>query len=417
MTTTNEIIQKLQNSKNTLDAARSAFEANVVDLALRAASLEAANPPPPDVPPPANPGDPPPPPPPVDPPPPIDPPQLDDFGVGQDVELKVYHWKPLVGAQPGLKSGVMLSGIHIRGDGKGGEWDAPELGGAGDGPTWEGILLGTDNGGQPLDDCGIKDSLLSHGDRWGSHNQERQPIRRNVAVSGVTIRDIWDEHGIYWDICGYGHAATAEDLLVPCAIIGDVLVEDVGSQGLQFVQRDDAKHAHRAHDLKQDFTPGGLIFVGNSLFRDVGHTTGHPRPGGRPSFTLTFAPSRNPLELEDVHVDNSLHAFSRGALLMQGYAPGYVAVDNPDATGGYERKASIKGGSFVEGVLEQPIGKFDDMVSLEIVGAHFSAKGGQDYLDFKGSGKFVVSDCTGSTRIRYNGQDVGPVSAGFKSAI
>lgn len=306
------------------------------------------------------------PPTPVDPPPPVT-----EYGCPPDAVLVDWVKKLVAGggrppSVPDWESGATVELFDFRGDPPGTYTQNGVTGGS---KSWK-------------DEIVVRDAVVRDWNKWGWRGYG---VRRDVVWQRVTIRDGWQEHGIYVNLSGLGPDWPGNPLDEVCMRVSACLFENIPSQAIQTVQAGrQAEYAQPA----LDFTPGGWVIVEDTLLRNVGDAVG----GSRPSFALSFFKSMNPVRVSRVVLDNSMHARSRGALMAHG-----------------RDLLVIEDSSFATGVLEQPMWQVWDVGEVVVSGCSFEAKGGQNWLDFQRCGIVRLVDCDGLTRVRIDGTDLGPV--------
>lgn len=231
------------------------------------------------------------------------------------------------------------------------------------------------------EDILVRDAVIQHWNKWGCR---AYGVRRDVRFEHVRISDGTNEHGFYANMSGESGADPPPGTIA--LAFRWCLFENIPSQAIQIVQVGrDNEYANPAAEI----TPGGLILVEDTWLRNVGDVAG----GARPSFALSFFETMNDVALRRVWLDNSMHDESRGALMAH----------RRDAV-------TIEDCQFDTGKLQQPMAQLWDIGTLTIRGCSFTAKGGQDWLDIQRCGLVIFEDCTGSTRVRIDGVDLGSAS-------
>lgn len=251
--------------------------------------------------------------------------------------------------------------------------------------TWVGMHQSSQ--AQPLDGLRVADCDLQSHQKWASRSYN---MRARNAFYRCSFRDVYNEHGIYWNLHGYDGSDVPLD--VATLILRRCLFENIGSQAVQTVMLGrDAEYS----DPTRGISPGGPIFMRGVLARNVGYN----RSGNaRASFAFSFFRSHNSVDLAGIFLDNSGQATSRGALLCEARA-GSLALSH-----------SI----FLTGVLQQPMFKVEGVEdSVEVTDCMFHATGGQAVVDIRNCGSVRVANCGGNVRLRVDGLDVGPIEKGI----
>jgi len=238
----------------------------------------------------------------------------------------------------------------------------------------------------PCDHVIIEDCDLQSHQKWASRSYA---MRAGNIVMNSAFRDVYTEHGIYWNIHGYAGSGLDTERM-PALILRRSIFENLGSQGVQFVQHG---RANEYLDPDEGISPGGEIRLRGNLFRNVGYN----RSGNaRASFAMSFFRSLNNVDVKGCMVDNSGQATSRGALLCEA-----------------REKFALSGSVFLTGVLQQPMIQVEEVENVHIENCFFHAPGGQTWLSFENCRNVTVTGCTGNMRIKVDGEDRGAVTEGI----
>ena len=250
---------------------------------------------------------------------------------------------------------------------------------------WWSTGIGNQDLGSVCKNVLLQDLSISGGNKWASRSYR---MGRNNRIDHVAVRGTWPEHDIYWNLAGYD---IGEDgwTAAPSLVVSNCYFQDTGSQNIQLVQRAvDWYGPTPAADL----TPGGPIFIRDSLSRNAGI-------GGesaRASFAISLFASKNNAGLLRVMVDKSMQPSSRGCLLVE-----------------KRPRCVVDSCAFFMGSAEQPIAIFRDVDDLTIINSFFQATGGQNWISIEGCRKVTIEGCSGTAHIHDGKADIGPVATGL----
>ena len=233
----------------------------------------------------------------------------------------------------------------------------------------------------------LRDCDLWGHEKWASRSYS---MRHGNLVEHCSIRDVYLEHGLYWNVAGSSET-------IPSLTVRRCLFENIGSQALQFVQygREDE---YRTEDIAEGaMLPGGPIQVYSSLFRNVGYN----RSGNaRAAFALSFFSSGHDVDVAGCFVDNSMQPTSRGGLMCHG-GPG-------------RKNLTVRGAIFLMGELEQTMFQVHSVPNVVIRNVTSYAQGGQNWLDIRNCPNVLIEGCVGNTSIHVDGTHVGSIEQGYK---
>jgi len=221
-------------------------------------------------------------------------------------------------------------------------------------------------------------------------------IRSGFKLSKSIIRDVRKEHGNYLSLCGGGSG--------PAVQISDVLYRNIGSQSVQFVQRDKFSDNFQPKFLLEtpnpdaDFVPGGDILINRVAVLD-----GAKEEGDRESFDFSFFRSRNSVYMEDILIDDRVQPVSRGFLMAQGYR----GLDDP-----FER--DLRAARFVwrSGKSLQEAASLQGMSGVALIDGVIDVPEGQGaVLRYKGCSDAIwirnVTSLNAKVRVEIDGVDAG----------